>query len=553
MKTKEIIITNPTSADFPETTIHPQRLGATPSKGLLPFQVTLLPADPADGYKDIWKPRIELYEIDDFLSSKTKCSTKKKLGGLSLKQIKKYNKLPDASKQENLNLELRGWGLDLYNAFFSPNPIETTLETKHYTKQRQILSSTGVCPDTGESLNDIQQIETIPLKSQVRTSAYKNSRKPKRDHRVLSGIHFCYVDIDFKDTHEKEVEELLKRNDAISPQVIVKSGNGLHLYWGVKHINLLEKGAYDSPQRIGACVFFKEVQTKLCQIFKGDMARARSTAGLMRVPGTQNYKLREVLNPDTGEISYAPKIKQSKYIKGRLEEAYSNPAYSLEEIANYVGVEEQPLPENPVSKEDFFLVAPSKTGFEPKFDDKDWEKHFLKFAIFHGIKTNPTSREYKSHSAYYRYLYGYREQYLVLERQGATPWSFSTGITRSTARRVREKFINELRVLSRTINARPRMRKSARYFIEDLFFTSSGMAIPSNRLRKKINAEAIIRSAKSTPYTPGERRDEQIREYGILKGIGLLHEEIAKIQTAKLHDREEHAFRLIEWCGDHFW
>jgi hypothetical protein len=103
--------------------------------------------------------------------------------------------------------------------------------------------------------------------------------------RLLQGLTAFYVDIDCHDGSDvdmfemrADVQDVIDSNIGIpSPNFIVYTGRGLHLYWLLDNV---------PPQALPR---WQAVQTRLCALFGGDK-RARDATRLLRVVGTVNRK-----------------------------------------------------------------------------------------------------------------------------------------------------------------------------------------------------------------------------------------------------------------------
>jgi putative DNA primase/helicase len=104
--------------------------------------------------------------------------------------------------------------------------------------------------------------------------ASRNGGGTKED---ILQIPTLWIDIDFKDTPEREAETILNECPC-PPNIIVESGGGLHCYWPLKEP--LEKEDIAS---------IESYNRRLAHYFKADTAAAEA-ARVMRVPGTYNHK-----------------------------------------------------------------------------------------------------------------------------------------------------------------------------------------------------------------------------------------------------------------------
>jgi hypothetical protein len=112
-----------------------------------------------------------------------------------------------------------------------------------------------------------------------------NMKRNKDNVAEIPGLH---ADIDFKDVDDDEAT-ILKRVKALPlpPSIIVRSGNGLHCYWGFKEsitINIVD--GVEMIERIEAALKL------LADLVGGDM-KVTQVAALMRLPGSHNSKFGE--------------------------------------------------------------------------------------------------------------------------------------------------------------------------------------------------------------------------------------------------------------------
>jgi predicted P-loop ATPase len=107
----------------------------------------------------------------------------------------------------------------------------------------------------------------------------------KRNKENVAEIPGLWADIDFKDVKETP-DSILKRVKALPlpPSIIVRSGNGLHLYWRFKEpmiVNIID--GPETIERVEAAL------KQLADLVGGDM-KVTQVAALMRLPGTHNSK-----------------------------------------------------------------------------------------------------------------------------------------------------------------------------------------------------------------------------------------------------------------------
>jgi phage/plasmid-associated DNA primase len=110
--------------------------------------------------------------------------------------------------------------------------------------------------------------------------------KRNKDNVVeICGLH---ADIDFKDVVDDEKTILRRVKELpLPPSIIVRSGNGLHLYWPFKEsikVNIVD--GVEEIERVEAALKL------LCDLVGGDQ-KVTHIAALMRLPGSHNSKLND--------------------------------------------------------------------------------------------------------------------------------------------------------------------------------------------------------------------------------------------------------------------
>jgi hypothetical protein len=106
----------------------------------------------------------------------------------------------------------------------------------------------------------------------TRKSKYEGGGKTN-----IEAIPAVWVDVDFKDINRDEVDRRVTAF-SLQPSIIVKSGNGNHLYW-----------VLDTPAKIGDIPKIEDINKRLVNHFGGDNGSA-DAAHILRLPGTYNIK-----------------------------------------------------------------------------------------------------------------------------------------------------------------------------------------------------------------------------------------------------------------------
>lgn len=137
----------------------------------------------------------------------------------------------------------------------------------------------------------------------------------RKDRSYLS-LGALFADFDFKDTPEDQVRARLTA--FLEPSAIVRSGNGLHVYWFLREPLDLRDGGYER-----AAAILDTLASSL-----GSDPKAKDPAHILRVPGTLNFK-------------YTPPRPVELEVIGA--------SYQLEEVlAKLPAVPDAPAPEAPV-------------------------------------------------------------------------------------------------------------------------------------------------------------------------------------------------------------
>lgn len=163
----------------------------------------------------------------------------------------------------------------------------------------------------------------------------------KRKKENCNKIRILVLDVDIgasdKKYHSKEeaLEALTKFTTALDfkPPIIVDSGYGLHVYW------LLSK-ALDSRKWEVLASYFKKVAVKFDPKLAVDTSRIADSAGVLRVPGTNNFK--NVDQPQTvkliqytEEADTLPEITRKLITKGKeLGVAITKPKSTVSNVTS---------------------------------------------------------------------------------------------------------------------------------------------------------------------------------------------------------------------------
>lgn len=164
-----------------------------------------------------------------------------------------------------------------------------------------------------------------------------------RSKANVSELTLLWADIDFKDQELDETEILARiRTLPCPPSIIVRSGNGLHLYW-------LLSEALDLPHDD-----VEAILRQLADLVAGDLAVA-DVARLMRLPGSHNTKRGawtpvEIIQADYERRHHLPQIEDMVSICG--------PVIRRKETASV----QSRSSDNP------FLAVAARFGFKPPID-----------------------------------------------------------------------------------------------------------------------------------------------------------------------------------------
>ena len=93
----------------------------------------------------------------------------------------------------------------------------------------------------------------------------------------IKEIPALWTDVDFKDIDQAEIDQRID-DFPLRPSMIVKTGNGYHLYW-----------ILDTPATTTDIQRIEEINKRLVSHFGGD-AKATDAARVLRLPGTYNIK-----------------------------------------------------------------------------------------------------------------------------------------------------------------------------------------------------------------------------------------------------------------------
>lgn len=175
------------------------------------------------------------------------------------------------------------------------------------------------------------------------------TRRLKDNIRETIGLH---ADIDFKNIPDDEptVREKLA-GLRLPPSALIRSGNGLHVYWLFKEALALPEG----EERDGDVARLELALRQLADLLGGDLSVCE-VSRLMRLPGTHNTKegaWREVVCEHVGS---------SRYELDDIEEWLSETAPVIRRKPPAGQEAAATIETNP------FLVAAARLGFKPSLD-----------------------------------------------------------------------------------------------------------------------------------------------------------------------------------------
>jgi len=201
---------------------------------------------------------------------------------------------------------------ELKNPSHNHMPLKEIMEYSDYGHQRNLETQCLINP------NDIQVFSREDSESLALQPEYRP---------YLINLYFCYVDIDCTSELERLEAIDAARGIKIGTPVIARSGNGIHVYWAIKPINMLRTWE-DERDRQQTLETFIEVQLGLASYFNkqglnADMNKVSPHLQSMRVIGTWNIK--DDLIP-----------KPTSYIQGDIAEARANPSTTLKELHQYL-------------------------------------------------------------------------------------------------------------------------------------------------------------------------------------------------------------------------
>lgn len=457
-----------TSFNTPELSVIQDRWGAQSSSTLLPFQVKAI---------------------------QIKGDTQSYYNGISQDKINSLNE-HEESDLRHVDVNKAGLGINKYNLYFYPNPIITSFGKRHRT-----------------------HFKGSPL--------IFNDEVAEKDRTYIAAICFVAIDVDFNDTPESVLTKRLKQLP-LQPSTIVHSGNGLHIYFSVKHVYLVSKALDYTGQLYKIQTYentLRAVSQKISDILGGDSRANNHISGLLRIPNTWNYKIKDG----------APNITYCKYLKGNLIEDYHNPKYSLDEIIEKFSI-------------DLTTSNPTPPNYKYEIDkrptpcDEGWMiASNLFWGYFSDFKAPKPFQ--KNITRYFKYVYGHRklDYYIELREPGTDR---TAGMKRITLKKVRAFFL-ENKLIEELEAGSYKKRKATHYKPTDLFYEIIKMPKPIYKSQRKIseivNAEII----------EGQSRKQIPKEIGILKASGFSKDKIKDIMLKKIAARKVikgDEKDLVEWC-----
>jgi hypothetical protein len=207
------------------------------------------------------------------------------------------------------------------------------------------LGEKHVCPPSGEAVNKFIQRYDRPRRGLfVCVGTVADNRRNKDNVRETVCLH-CDVDFKNLDCDEPTIRAALDRLPT-PPSIVVRSGNGLHLYW-------LLREPIDTQrllERIEAAL------RKLADVVGGDGAVCH-VAALMRLPGTHNTK-----KGDFREV--------------KIERLDSDVRYELEDLEDWLDEQRPVLTRKPVEPAQIagpiddnpYLKHAKEWGYKPRLD-----------------------------------------------------------------------------------------------------------------------------------------------------------------------------------------
>lgn len=375
--------------------------GASLGLGLLPFQVRLLKAKVGKSTGTL-----------DFIH------------GVKLERLSKFN--TPLSNPDEYDLSITGWGHNIFNCYFFPNPIIT-----EWSNERKV--------------------------------GLKNEQGKTR----LAALCFIPIDIDFDYKRGFGFNESMKLIEKlpIKPDVIVYTGNGVQIYWSIQHHYVLPR--YGTPicsdyelQLKGALNLENRAKLLLKAITPlvgGDIGPSHNPKGIMRIPETYNFKIKKE----------RARVVKGEYISGDIVNAYHNPVYTLQELLNCY------CPES-VKKCNGATVFESEYQYQkekrPKVYLENIDEAFKKLCSNLGI-SKPRKNFYK----FFKIPYGHRFLYRYMEHRESN--QKSSGLSRRDLIKER-KFFLQNGLIERLSEHKHSERISAFYRPTQKFYEYIGEAQP---------------------------------------------------------------------------
>ncbi|MCP4911811.1 MAG: hypothetical protein GY909_01735 [Oligoflexia bacterium] len=400
------------------------------------------------------------------------------LEGIEFSRLARFNTPLDNTEAYNLNTA--GWGQGLHNCYFFPNPVVTT--------------GNGRLRRT-----------------------YKHSGKMN-----LAALFFLPIDIDFNLEDGFGYEEAMELIDALplKPDVIVYTGNGIQIYWSLKHqyifpssnrliypdLNLQIQSSSNIEQR--AVTLLKTI-TKLV---RGDQGPSHAARGIMRIPETYNFKIKN------GE----PQVTKGHYIYGSLADSYHYPKNDLEELIECYCPEHSKKCNSAVDLKykDNYTYQYEKRPYQ------DLEGIDEAFSLL--CKKLNLSKAPKNMFIYFKLPYGYRNLYRYMEHRESD--QKSSGLSRRDLEKWRGFFI-ENGLVQRLSKHDYKKNISAFYKQTDKFYQYIEQ-IP------KVDKCAIEQVAKGT-YRKGESNQKMFEDKNRLKALGISKDQAKIIIINKIERRSD--------------
>lgn len=368
-----------------------------------------------------------------------------------------------------------------------------------------------------------------PCITEFQKSSHGHGRKLLNGKALIAVIRCCFVDIDDPNL---TVSQALK-SSPIKPQAIINSGNGLHLYYGVKPISLISLYGKFELERERLISTFKKVQLKLCKLMNGDYQVASQQNSTLRAVDTLNFKTRRTT--------------KCKLVYGSIDDVFNSPCYTLEELATFLEIKL-------ASKAQ--LIKLRKKHYEPKPEKRPgpllegWEAAYQRTFWDINIKLAP-----KKHTQmFYRYIYGYRKLDYILENFDLNGKS-AAGLHGRIHAKERRRFI-ELGLIRKISSPDPIEGKAAKYIITTKFINYLSQDDKDYFEAKTKESFKKVKDLDASAIPPHKLREKLPSFYRALRNANYTHEKTQDILMDQLSKRkrfdEQDNLALIAQLGKTF-